>query len=323
MIWLYILIFIGSCLLLVNAGTWLVKSLTRVSQTLKWSKFLISFFLTVFAASLPEFFVGLNSAFHKLPQLSFGNVIGANILNLTLGIAICVLLTGSLKLESRALRTDSIFAAFVIFLPLLLMLDGGVSRTDGIILLLAFFLYLRKILQKDERFSGTFIENFKKNYRQFKLFLKDLAIFFGVIFLLILSAEGIVRTANIFTLEINLPLITTGIFLVALGTVLPELFFRLKAVSLENKEVVLENFMGSVVVNSTFVLGIVFLISPLKIVDFSPYLVGIFFTVFSALGFVIFSLTHREITRREAVGLIVICVLFFIIQFLISQNLIF
>jgi len=323
MTWLYILIFIGSCIVLVKSGTWVVESLTRVSQTLKWSKFLVSFLLMAFATSLPEFFVGLSSAFHKLPQLSFGNIIGANILNLTLGIAICVLLAGSLRLESRALRTDSIFAASLTFLPLLLMLDGGVSRVDGIILLLAFSLYLRKILQQKERFSKTFIENFKKDYHQFKLFLKDLATFFGGIFLLLLSAEGVVRSANIFALEINLPLITTGIFLVAFGTVLPELVFRIKAVSLGHKEMVLGNLMGALVINSTYVLGIVSLISPLKIVDFSPYLVGIFFTAFSALGFVIFSLTDRKISKKEAIGLIIICVLFFVIQFLISQNLIF
>ncbi len=91
MSWLYILILIGSCLVLIRSSTWVVRSLTRIAKTLKWSEFLVSFCLMAFATSLPELFVGLSAAFHKIPQLSFGNIIGANILNLTLGIAVAVL----------------------------------------------------------------------------------------------------------------------------------------------------------------------------------------------------------------------------------------
>ncbi len=323
MLWLYILVLFGACFLLIKSGTWVVKSLIRISQTLQWSEFLVTFFLMALATSLPELFVGLSSAFHKLPQLSFGNIIGANILNLTVGIAIAVLVAGGLRVESETTRSNSVYAAALSFLPLLLMLDGAVSRVDGIVLLLGLSIYLRKVLSQKERFSKAFIENFRKDRLQFKLFLKDLGTFFGSIFLLIFSAEGVVRTANFLALEINLPLITTGIIFVSLGTVLPEIVFGIKAVTLGHKEMVLGNFMGTVVVNSTLILGLVSLISPLIIINISPYLSGILFTFLSALGFVIFSSSDRKITKKEAIILIAIYILFIASQILLTENLIF
>jgi len=180
MLWLYILIFIISCFLLVKSGTWLVTSLSRIAQTLKWNEFLVSFCLLALASSLPELFVGLSAAFHKLPQLSFGNIIGANILNLTLGIGItALLLKGGLKIESKIARKSCFYAAFFVSLPLLLILDGTLSRVDGIILLLALGLYFRRILSEKEKFTKIFYKNPEEKVGQFKYFLKDLIAFFG------------------------------------------------------------------------------------------------------------------------------------------------
>lgn len=318
MIWFYILIFIGSCFLLIRSGTWVVKSLVRIARVLEWSSFLTAFVLMAFATSLPELFVGLTSAFHKIPQLSFGNVIGANILNLTLGIAVVVLVAGGLKVQKGIARRDALFTSFIAFLPILLMLDGQVSRVDGIVLLLALTFYLKRIFGQKQRLVKVFNDKFKKDRTQFKLFLKDVAIFFAGMGLLLLSAEGVVRSAKFFAGAINLPLVVTGIIFVSLGTVLPELTFGVKAIAMGHREMALGNFMGTVVVNSTLILGIVSLISPLKIPNFSPYFVGILFTVIVALAFAAFIRTDLKITKKEALILLGIYVIFIVFQLLIK-----
>ena len=99
MIWIYVLIFIGSCFVLIKSGSWVIKSLVRIAKDLQWSEFLVTFCLMALATSLPELFIGLNSALHKLSQLSFGNIIGANILNLTLITALVVFMGKGLKIE--------------------------------------------------------------------------------------------------------------------------------------------------------------------------------------------------------------------------------
>lgn len=318
MIWLFIITFLFSCFLLIKSGTWVVRALSQIARALQWSEFLVTFCLMALATSLPELFIGLSSAFHQLPQLSFGNIIGANILNLTLGIALTVLLAGDLFLKSQAIKTDSILAAFFAFLPLFLMLDGEVSWVDGVILLLGFLFYFKKIFHQKKKFAQVFLDNFWQEREKFKLFLKNLGKFFGGFLLLLLAAEGVVRSANFLALELNFPLIATGILFVSLGTALPELVFGVRAITLGHKKMVLGNFMGTVVINSTLILGLVSLISPLKILDFSPYLVGILFTFFVALSFSFFVQTGQKITKKEAWLLISIYLLFLFFQILLS-----
>lgn len=316
--WLYILIFIGSCLVLVRSSTWVVRSLTRIARVLRWSEFLVSFCLMAFVTSLPELFVGLSSAFHKIPQLSFGNIIGANILNLTLGIALVVLLARGLKMRDQLARKDSFYTAIIAFLPILLMLDGQVSRVDGIILLGALVFYFNRVLRQRGKFTGVFNNEIVRGWIQFKSFLKDIGILFAGIALLLLSAEGVVRSASFLAQQMNFSLVATGILFVSLGTVLPEITFGIRALTMGHKEMVLGNFMGTVVVNSALILGTVSLISPLKIANFSPYFVGILFTVIIVLAFVIFARTSRKITKKEALALLGIYALFVVSQLLIK-----
>lgn len=315
--WLYILIFVGSCLVLVRSGTWVIRSLTRIARVLEWSKFLVAFVLMAFATSLPELFVGITSALHHQPELSFGNVIGSNIINLTLIVALAVFLASGLKLKRKVARTDSLLTALFAFLPILMILDGSLSRPDGVILLVALWIYLTFLFKRRAKRVKAFSNSLIRDLPRFKSFLKDIGLFLGGIGLLLLSAEGIVWSASSFAEAFGLPLITLGILIVALGTNLPEIVFGVKAVAMGHKEMVLGNLMGSVIANSTLVLGVTVLIYPLQIFKLSPYLVGIIFTVFTALFFAIFARTDRKITRKEALALLSIYVLFVASQLLI------
>ena len=73
-----------SSIFLILSGVFLVKSLTKIAKFLGISEFSAAFIIMAFASSVPELFVGISSAISGNPGLSLGNVIGANILNLTL-----------------------------------------------------------------------------------------------------------------------------------------------------------------------------------------------------------------------------------------------
>ena len=317
MLYFYILIFIASCLLLIMSGTWVIGSLVRIAKVLGWKKFVVASILMAFATSLPELFIGITSALHQRPQLSFGNIIGANIIVLTLVVGGGALLAKGLKFEEKILQKSSLYAAAIAFSPFLLMLDGKMSRWDGIILLLILIFYFNRLLQEQKRFTEVFIGEFKKDWTQFKLFLRNWLIFFGGICLLLLGAEGIVFSASNLAARFNMPLVITGIFLVAIGTTLPEISFGIRSIIMGHKEMILGDVLGSVVVNSTLILGLVALISPFEIYNFSPYLIGIIFTAITCLFFAVFSRTGKEITRKEAVVLLAIYVLFVVSQLVI------
>jgi len=116
----------------------------------------------------------------------------------------------------------------------------------------------------------------------------------------------------------GIPTVVIGTVLVALGTNLPEIIFSIKAVRMGHKNMVLGNLMGSVIFNSTLVLGATVLIAPLRIFALSPYVVGIIFTALTVLFFRLFVKSNQSISKKEALLLLAIYLTFIVTQFVLS-----
>ena len=317
MLWSYILIFLISCFLLTLSGSWLVGALTRIARFLGWKEFVVAFFVMSFAASIPELFIGITSALHKIPELSFGNIVGANVIHFTLAIALAALILKGVEVESRTVQASSLFAVVAAILPLLLIFDRSLSRGDGILLILAFIFYVSWLFSKHERFSKIY-EGTSPHpiLKEFKIFLQDLGMLLGGTALLLISAEGIIRSASFFATTLNFPLPLIGILIIGLGTALPETWFCLQAARKGQSWMILGNLMGCTAVTATLVLGIVALICPIKIVDFSPFAIGRIFLIISAIFFLLFIRTGHKITRKEALFLLGIYITFVLVEIL-------
>lgn len=309
----HILIFIASCFLLVLSGKWLVNSLIRIAKFLGWKEFVVAFFTIAFGASLPNLFVGILSALNKIPQLSLGDVIGANIFDLTVTVALAAFISRQgLSAPSRTVQGSSIFTISAALLPLILILDGNLSRIDGFLLILTFAFYVFWLFRKEERFKKVY--NGVPEIRGWKYFFEDLGLLIISVAFLILGAQGIVKSSSFFAQNLNLPLIFIGIFIVGIGDCLPETFFSIRAAKEGQDWMILGNLMGSVMITATLVLGTVALICPINFFDFSLLAIGRIFLVISAIFFLIFLRTGKKITRREALILFSIYILFLISQ---------
>jgi len=331
MIWLFI--FIISCSVLFWSGSRLIKGLIRMARYLALREFVLAFFVMAFAGTLPNLFVGINSALHKIPQLSFGEIVGGNVIDLTLAVGLAILIGNTaIPVRSKMVQTSTIFTAVIAVLPLVLILDGSLGRADGLILLLAFALYIFWLFSKEERFRKVykgnknghkprpgiiaFLRNKKepKSIRRFKAFLKDSRMI--IVYLILLSAAswGVVQSAQVFsdTLSISLPIV--GILIVGLGNALPETYFAIISARKRQTWLILGNLMGSVIVSATLVLGIVVLISPIQNIDFSPFAIARIFLIISAVFFLIVVRTDQKITKKEALLLIAIYILFLLAE---------
>jgi len=309
-----ILIFLISCFVLSKAGSSAIKTLVFIARYLKWREFTVAFIIMAFGTSLPEFFVGVFSAVYAKPDLAFGNIIGSNIINLTLGIGLTSLIVGRLLIKKDILQKTSIYTAIVALMPILLMLDRNLSRVDGAILLFILFVYLLYFRRERKKFTKILNSHSKKNIEEFNLFLKNLGVFLISFVLLLISAEFLVWSGVSLARAFHIPLILIGILVIAFGTNLPELVFGAKALVMNRPEMIIGGFMGSVVVNSTFVLGITLLIHPLSVPKFSPYFIGIIFTILTTLLFAIFARTNREFSRKEGLYLLIVYILFVLLE---------
>ncbi len=332
MIWLFI--FIISCFVLFWSGSRLVKGLIRMARYLALREFVLAFFVMAFAGTLPNLFVGISSALHGIPELSFGEVVGGNVVDLTLAVGLAVLIGGTaLPVRSRMVQTSTIFTAAVAILPLILILDGNLGRGDGLILLLAFGLYIFWLFSKEERFRKVyrgnknehghaplgfidFLRNRKepKSIKRFKTFLRDLRKVIVALILLLAASWGVVQSAQVFANTLNVALPIIGILIVGLGNALPETYFAIVSARRKQTWLILGNLMGSVIVCATLVLGIVVLIHPIKDIDFSPFAIARIFLIISAVFFLIVVRTGQKITKKEGLLLIAIYILFLIAE---------
>ena len=306
------------CLVLFWASSWIVESLIRIARYLGWREFVVAFFIMAFVGTAPNLFIGISSALHKIPELSFGDIVGGNLFDLTIILGLATLIAKELPAKSKMIQTSALFTLAVAVMPLILIWDGTLGRGDGFLLILAFAFYIFWIFGKKERFSKIYEQedgiSLVKEFRGFLLDLGKIAL--GIIILL-LASEGIVRFATSFATDLNLPIALIGILIVSVGNALPEAYFAIASARRGKTWMILGDLMGSVIMSATLVLGIVALICPIRITDFSPFLVGRFFLILAVLFFYLFIRTGKKVTRKEAVVLLLIYFLFLVCELLL------
>lgn len=305
-------VFIVSCTLLVISAGWCIKSLVKIASYFKLSEFVIGFILIGVSTSLPEFFVGVVSAFNKTSELALGTVIGSNIADLALIMGILILLSKGIKLKTKIVKRSTWFMLVASSFPLILMLDGSLSRYDGIFLLLVFFFYIRELLEERKEFRKRFDHALKKEA------LFSIALFVVSIALLLLSANFVVKSSISISKELLIPPILIGLFLVAIGTSLPELILGVRAVLSKREEFALGDIIGSVVANSTLVLGATALIYPASANLFLFFSSAIFMLA-TVILFAIFVEYKKALTIKEGIFLILFYVLFIFSEFFLKS----
>ncbi len=254
---------------LVKAVDALIGGVSRLAEVSHLAKFTLSSLILAVATSLPELAVSVTSALAGKSNIALGTVLGSNIADISLVIGGAALIGGGFSVAGEWLKLDIMSVFLAGALPLILLLDGVLSRSDGLLLLIIFSLYnygLFRRRSRSIRTHGRLLRSMKTrvNYHRagrliFKLFLATAALIF--------SAEIMVVTATAIAISLNVSVFLIGLFLVAVGTSLPELSFEMESIRKRQVGMALGDLFGSVVANSTLILGLVALINPIKLTN--------------------------------------------------------
>ncbi|MBI4813756.1 MAG: sodium:calcium antiporter [Methanobacterium sp.] len=298
------LIFILLLLVLVVSGIITTRSLSVISSYLKLSHFTAGFIIMAIVTGIPELLVGVNSAMAGIPQLSLGDVIGSNIINLSMVLGLAVLIGGQIEFSENPIKKETIYLFLIALLPLLLAWDQNLSQLDGVILLGVFFIYFFIVYRN----KNSNVDEDNDVSRE--LFLRNTIIFAGGVFALLVSSRYLVYYASLIASEIGIPIFLVGVLLVSFGTSLPELSFETISILHGYQFMAVGDLMGSTVANSTLVLGLVSIISPITISNFSQFQLTSIFLIFFIFMFIGFIRSNTGINRFRAVFLIVTYLLF-------------
>lgn len=258
-----VLFIVLGLLLLIAGGNWLLKSAVALSLRLAIPKIVIGMTVVSFATSAPELIVSVKAALDGFPDLALGNVVGSNIANLGLVLAITVIM-GSIDVRKSFYTTDwpvmmvasLLFCGFIYF-------DGVLQQYEGVILVALLFVFLVYLL----RFQKTAVVD-EKPEDDVILPLYKIVLYLGIggtalwggSELLINGAVGMASKLGVSDRII-------GITVVSVGTSIPELAASVIAVLKKEKAISLGNLIGSNIFNLLAVLGITSIITPIIVMD--------------------------------------------------------
>ncbi len=310
MIAYYLVLAVAFSILLIKATEILVINLRSLAKRTRMGRFAVTTIVLALATSLPELFVGITSAYEGLPNLALGNVIGSNIADLSLVVGGAALIGGTLRVRGSFLKTDLAYAFLAGLAPIILLLDHSLSRLDGLILLFLYGFYNFLILAERRRHLAKGREAKEGVIHQLirRLNHKEAGREIGWIFLgvalLLFSADMLVRMARKVAFGLNIPLLLIGLFLVAIGTSLPELAFEIKSLREKEPKMFFGDLLGSIVANGTLIIGLTAFIRPIVIRAFEEYLLATITYVVIFLIFYFFIRTKQKLERWEGAFLI-------------------
>lgn len=312
----YFLLLAASFYVLIRSGSLLVKSLFQMSRFLGVGEFALAFILMAFTTSLPEFFIGITSALADKPMLSLGNVLGANIINISLALGFVTVISGGFALKSEMAKKDIRLIWLISILPIVLAADLTLSRLDGVILLVVFILYARHLLKRRMKLNAGLNG---ADAAAGKLFFKNIFLFILGAVILLISSWFVVFSASQIASVLELPLFLVGMFLVAFGTTLPETVFGARSIRAEHEEMALGNVLGSVAFNSTWILGLVALIDPIRINSLESFIYAAGFLILFFFYLVVLIRTRERLTIADGLLLMFFYVIFVIGEIIIKS----
>jgi len=259
------LIVVGLALLLLG-GEWLVRGASRLAVALGVPRLIIGLTLVAFGTSAPELAVSVLAGYRGQANISVGNVVGSNIVNVLLILGLSAL-AAPLSVNSRLIRTEVPIMIAVALLFYLLGQDGALTRGDGLLLaalLGMYLLWMARVARKD---APDFIPaDGSDTARGAWFYVKCAGLVIGGLVGLAVGSDWLIRGAVALARALGASDLVIGLTLVAVGTSLPEMATSIIASIRGEREISVGNVVGSNIFNILSVLGISALVAPTGLV---------------------------------------------------------
>lgn len=282
-----ILLVIGF-VLLVKGADWFVEGASRVAERFGIPQLVIGLTIVAMGTSLPEAAVSVSAALKGSAEITIGNILGSNILNVLLILGLTAVIT-PVAVQKSTIKYE---IPYVVVVSAVLMgigyADGVVGRLDGVILWILFIMYLLYLL-KMAKSGADVIEEIPGDGKPMPVWKMLVMIVAGAAMIVLgsnLAVDAASGLARIFGMSERL----IGLTIVAFGTSLPEMVTSVTAAIKGKADIAVGNIVGSNIFNILFVVGTSALITP--VVYASSFLVDSIAAI--AVGIILWLLVLRK-----------------------------
>lgn len=309
-----IIILIVSLIFLVASSNLFVNSSSKIAKQLGVSEIIIGLTLVAIGTSTPELFSAIIASLHKEGSLIIGNIIGANLANISLIFGISLFLITYLRKDKDILH-ELKYLFFVYLIFLIFSLDLRISNFEGMALLVIFIYYMIDVFKrkkKPEEFLKKEVKVMDIKKQSFLSGINNYLFFIISLGVLIASANFLVDSAVDTAKYFNISTKMIGVFL-AIGTTFPELSVTIQAARKKYRGILVGDLVGSSIINIVLIIGLSSVISPI-ILNRSIF-VDIMIIFLVALLMHLFFI--RKIENQKVLGytLLFLYILFFLAEF--------
>jgi len=298
-------IFVIAMGVLIWGAEMIINQSERIALKFKIPEFIIGATLIALGTSLPEMAASIAASYNGKPDIAIANVIGSNILNITLVLATVFIISKKINPSRDFFAKDSTWALVPVLVFILMILDGLISRFDAVLLLLLMGAYLLFLLQDAKNIPEEDLEDLEESTFTWA---KVIPILFTGFVLVIVGAHFTVESASEIAKDFGISEWIIGIIMISLGTSLPELVVSISAATRGKVDMAIGNIIGSNMANTTVVLGAAALTSPMAI-NASAYIFDIA-TMIVATLLLVFITANKLYNKSAGISLIIILGLF-------------
>lgn len=261
----YLFLVVGLAGLLFGGDT-LVRGASGLARALGISPLIVGLSVVAFGTSAPELVVNVLGALQGETELAFGNVVGSNLANLGLVLGIAALIA-PVALKGQIVRREIplllLGSAMLLVFSTDSLLRDELSQLDladglGLLLLFSIFFYITAVdvLRGQEQDPLLGEIGAVPRFRRKTLPSKDLVLLaVGLVFLYI-GGRLTISAGTALAEAWDVPSAIIGLFVLAIGTSLPELVTSVMAAYRREPDLAIGNLVGSNLFNSLFVLPV-------------------------------------------------------------------
>jgi cation:H+ antiporter len=255
-------LFVLGLVLLISGAELLVRGASSLAAALRVSPLVIGLTIVAYGTSAPELAVSIQSGLAGQGDLALGNVVGSNIFNVLLILGLSATIA-PLVVSRQLVRLDVPLMIGISFVFLLLALDGGIGRLDGLLLFAGAISYTVYSLVQSRKqgvsAEAASDEASKKPPAPWPVQVVLLLVGLGM---LVLGSNWLVNGAVTFAQALGVSELIIGLTIVAAGTSLPEIATSVLASMRGERDIAVGNVVGSNIFNLLSVLGLTALVSP-------------------------------------------------------------
>ena len=249
-LWNFLMLALGF-VLLVKGADWFVDGAAGIANKFKIPQLIIGLTIVAMGTSAPEAAVSISAALKGSAEITIGNIVGSNILNILIILGLTAVIT-PVAVAKSTIRVDIPFMLAISILLLVQGLDGSVTLLDGIVLLVVFAGYLTYLVINARKNPEQLEEEQIKNQ---SIWMCLLWTAIGLVAIILGSNFSVDAASNIARI-LGLSERFIGLTIVALGTSLPELVTSVMAARKGNADIAIGNIVGSNIFNILFVVGL-------------------------------------------------------------------